>query len=92
MVRGICFAVNGLDASRVVDIRDCRDLGARHVELGDTKQSLLSRRHLPLPVLGPVGHQEHVRAVLVKLEPLRNVFHAGGWQDSGTNPLIYNTR
>ena len=71
VVARVRLGVHGLDARRVVDVGDRRDVGARHVELVDAEQALLlvassamrrARAHR--------RHQQHVRAVAVELEVL----------------------
>src|SRR5262245_30253251 len=74
VVLRIGLLVHRLHARRVVDVRHRRDRGARHVELLDAEQRLLLLGHRDALVLGDVRHQQHVRALAVELEILRDVF------------------
>src|SRR5215467_439753 len=65
--------MHGLDACRIIDVRDSRNIGARHIELLNAEELLLLRGHLAAPGRHHVGYQKHVGAVTVELEP---VLHA----------------
>ena len=70
---------DGLDARRVVDVRNRRNIRARHVELVDSPQPplLVAHRDLALPLHG--GDEQHVRGVAGELEVVVHPFaqHTG---------------
>ena len=66
-------AMHGLDARRVIDVRDCRNIGARHVELVDAEQRFLVGAHRPAPLGANARDEQHVRRVHVELEPVGEI-------------------
>src|SRR6188508_3408346 len=79
MIPRVCAAVDGLDPRRIIDVSNSRDGGARHIQFVDPKQRLLVLSHCPTAFFANVGHQEHVRRIAVKIEPIRNVLPQNRW-------------
>src|SRR5712691_7328810 len=73
METGIGLRMHRLNPRRVVDMGHGRDTRARHVELLDSEQFLLLVGHSYPMLLSNVGHQQHVGARLVQLEPLGHI-------------------
>src|SRR5688572_25904568 len=73
VVARVGLLVHGLHARRIVDVRDRRDRGARHVQLLDAEELLLLLGHCDAVLPGYVGDKQHVRALGVELEPLRRI-------------------
>jgi len=69
VVPRVRFPVDRLDAGGVVDVGHGRDLRAGDVQLRDAEEGLLLRRHRQAATGRNVGHQQHVWAVAVELEP-----------------------
>jgi hypothetical protein len=74
MVARIGVRVHGLNPGRVIDVGHGRNGRSRHVQLLDTEQRMLGRRHLASMLLRYVRHEEHVGAITVELEPVGDVF------------------
>ena len=55
-----------------------RDIGARDVELFDTKELFLLSRHAPAAVALHVGDLQHVRAIGIELEIVGNILTQNG--------------
>ena len=70
----IGLGVNSLDTRRVINVGHGRNFRTRHVELVDAEQRLFFRRHRAPSPFCNIGHQQHVRAVGVELEPIGDVF------------------
>ena len=60
------------------------------MELFDAKQRLLGRRHLAPMLLGHVGHEQHVGAVGVEIEPARDVFAEHGRREGPEGLTIFH--
>ena len=73
VVARVRLPVHGLDARRVVDMGDRRDVGARHIQLVDTEERLFGFAHLPPMGVLDLGDQQHVGAVAVDLKPVRDI-------------------
>ena len=79
VVLRICLLVDCLDTSRIVDVRDRRDLRAFDVEFVDPEQFVFLFGHLKT-VLGPhIGNHQHIRTVVVDLEPVGDILAQHGW-------------
>jgi hypothetical protein len=57
MVTRVCLAANGLHASGVIHLRDCRNIAARHVKLFGAEERLLFGRHRRPATYRAVGIQ-----------------------------------
>src|ERR1051325_4719955 len=60
----------------VIHVSHGGNIAARNIQLLDSEERLLFRSHRPTATLDDVGYQKHVRAVLVQLEPILEVFPA----------------
>ena len=69
----IGLGMDGLDARRIVDVGHGGIFGARHIELFDAEQRLFRGGHRPLAALHDIGHEQHVRTVVVEIEPFGGV-------------------
>ena len=63
VVAGVRLRVDRLNPGRIIDVRHCRDVRARHVEQIDPPQGLLFLGHGCAPRLDDGSHQQHVRTV-----------------------------
>src|ERR1051326_6779022 len=66
--------MNGLNARRHVDMGDCGYFRANGIQSIDPEKRLVVLRYPVAPVLADFGNDEHIRAVAIEIEPLRNVF------------------
>src|SRR5246500_4691761 len=73
VVKWIGFAMHRLHAGGIIDVRNRRDAGTRHVELVDPEQPLLLARHFAAMALVDRSDHEHVGTVHIDVEPLRDV-------------------
>src|SRR5262245_49686209 len=86
MIEGIVEAIDGLDTRRIIDMRHSRDLGTQDLEFLDSEERLLLLGHLLTALLDDVGDEEHVRAVAIHLEPIRDLLTQHGRRE-GTKGL-----
>ena len=79
MINRVGVAVHGLNARRVVDVRDGRDLRANGIELVDPEAGLFLGRHGAAAALDDIGHHQHVRGSRIDLEPVAGMFAQDRW-------------
>ncbi len=70
--------MHGLHPCRIVDVRDGRNVGARHVELVDAEELLLLVGHAPTALLLHVGNEQHIGRIGIELEPVGHVLTQHG--------------
>jgi hypothetical protein len=73
VIARIGVGMDGLDARRIIDMGDGWDVGARDVQLFDAEQGLFRLGHGPAPFPDDVGDHQHIGAVFVDLEPVRDI-------------------
>src|SRR5262245_50108417 len=82
VISRVSVGMDGLNTRRVVHVRHGGDRRVRNVELVDPEEGMLGRRHLTPMLLGHVSHEQHVRTVVIEVEPLVDVLtedRGGEW-------------
>ena len=62
-----------LNASRVIDVRNCRNFRTRNIELVDAEKCLLVGSHGATPIFAHFGDEQHVGAIGFEFKPIRNI-------------------
>src|SRR6266478_2234240 len=78
-VKRICLMSHRLYSGRIIHVGYRRNLRSLHIQLIDAPKRLLFHRHLSPTRLCDISYQQHIRAIGVQLEPVRDLFS----QDTG---------